>query len=274
MTINRRTVVSASLATGAAMMAGGPVAARAFDAADPSNVMQTYARMRGNGDGKLALWFYTARVWGKPADDVAQVMFTVQGLTYQRLTWRPDGTIDQRMAGRGFYGDPATGAPLDTWTNPYSGETADPPHVTSLALQRVLSDGTLTLAGEDEVRSFFDGRIANHTVNGDTVWLTENFVGRGWPDPARGGAVPTTSSLSTFTAKVADVENESLDFVPCYLNYQSLGTWPGWMKMEDRAAALSWQTWGHKVTGPDQGPREVQAWIERRYPGFLADPGI
>jgi hypothetical protein len=270
MRLNRRAALAASAA--AVTASSVRAAAKAFDARDPANLLKAYARMRGGKDGELALWYYTANAWAKPADDVARIVFRVNGLTFQRLTSRPDGGIDQKMAGRGFYGDPVTNAPLEAWTNPFNGETGTPPHVKSLALQSVQPGGKLVLAGEEGNRSYFDGRIADHTVSGDTLWLTENFVGRGRAEVGR--TAPTSSSLSTFTAKIADVENGDLDFVPCYLNYQSLGSWPAWMKMGDRPGMLSWQTWGHKVKGPADGPKALQEWIEARYPGFLADPGI
>jgi hypothetical protein len=152
MTLSRRTALLGAPGVAAAL-ATRPAAAKALDARDPANAVKAYMRMRGNGDGKLALWFYSARAWGKPIDDVAQVMFTVSGLTYQRLAWNADGSLDQKMAGRGYYGDAATGVPLETWTNPYTREQVIPPHVKSHALQRVLPDGTLTLAGERERRS-------------------------------------------------------------------------------------------------------------------------
>jgi hypothetical protein len=273
MSLSRRTALLG--ATGlAAALATRPGAARSLNARDPANTLQAYMRMRGNGVGRLALWFYTARAWGRPVDAVAQVMFTVSGLTYQRLAWNADGSIEQKMAGRGYYGDPATGVPLESWTNPYTLDTVTPPHVKSLALQRVLPDGKLTPVGENGTRSFFDGRVGNHTVDGDTIWLTENFIGKGAPDPARGGVAPATTSLTTFTARIEDVESESRGFVPCYLNYQSLGDWPGWMKMGGRAGMLSWQTWGHKITGTQQGPKALRDWIEAHHPGFLKDPGI
>lgn len=273
MTLTRRAILAgaAGLAT---PFTTYPAAARTFDARDPANLLRAYLRMRGNGDGRLSLWFYSARVWGKPVDDVAQVMFTVSGLTYQRLTWNADGSIEQKVAGRGWYGDARTGAPLATWTNPHTGETIAPPHVKSLALQRILPDGTLALTGGNERRAYFDGRIGNHTADGDTLWLTENYVGKGAPDPAPGRVPQTSASLSTFTARIADVEGDTNEFVPCTLNYQSLGSWPAWMRMGERTGTLSWQAWGHKIAGPERGPEALRDWIEARHPGFLKSPGI
>ncbi|MSO96766.1 MAG: DUF1838 domain-containing protein [Rhodospirillaceae bacterium] len=275
MDFSRRHLIAASSAW-LAVSALHPAAAAA-KAADPSQLLQTYARMRGAKNSGLALWWYTGTVWGKPVNDIARPMFLVQGLTYNRAILKPDGGIEQKLTGRGWYADPATGKPLETWTNPFTAEKITPPHIKSLQTQNIGADGALA-AREATQFDAFSGGIGGLTVNGDTIWLTENFVAKTKPDATRGGAVNTTSSLSTFTSKLADVDNDGADFVPSYLNYQSLGSWPAWMKMDGaeqaRGGSLSWQTRGHKVRGPQDGPADLRAWVEARHPGFLADPGI
>jgi hypothetical protein len=46
------------------------------------------------------------------------------------------------------------------------------------------------------------------------------------------------------------------------------------MKMGDRVGTLSWQSWGHKIAGPQHGPKALREWIEAHHPGFLENPGI
>lgn len=255
----------------AATMMMSPAAA--LDVRAASQAMAVYSRLRGGVNGGLALWWYTGTVWGKPVDDIARPLFGVQGLTFNRAVLRPDGGIDQALTGRGWYSDVETGQPLDTWTNPFTGENVTPPHIKSLSRQSVNAKGVMS-AGENDRLAVFKGDVGGLTLNGDTLWMTENFLGKSKPDAARGGIVSTTSSLSTFTAKIQDVENDKADFVPVYLNYQSLGSWPAWMNMGNRAGTLSWQTRGHKVRGPEAGPADLRAWIEARSPGFLFRPGI
>jgi hypothetical protein len=248
-------------------------AAGRFARAEVSVPLRTYARMRGAAqDGGLALWWYMGNVWGKAPDDIARLLFKVEGLTFQRLTFRSDGGIEQRMTGRGWYADAGSGQPLETWTNPFTGEALTPPHIRSLAKQSISPQGAMAVEDPARVEKF-EGTIGGFAENGDTVWMTENFMAKTRPDPTT-GAVGTTSSLSTFTARIAEVEDAGVDFVPCYLNYQSLGAWPAWLKMGARPGVLSWQTYGRKVRGPDEGPAALRAWIEARDPGFLKDPGI
>ena len=273
--MNRRHFLGATAAL--SVSASSANAATALRAADPANLLHTYARMRGAPKGGLALWWYTGTVWGKPVNDIARPMFLVQGLTFNRVVVKADGSIEQALTGRGWYADPMTAQPLETWTNPFTGEKIAPPHIKSLQKQFIVADATMA-AREGAAVAEFSGRIAGLTVNGDTLWLTENFLSKSKPDALRGGAVNTSSSLSTFTAKIADVENDKAAFMPCYLNYQSLGSWPAWMKLDGsdaaRGGSLSWQTRGQKMRRVEDGPQELRGWIEAREPGFLKDPGI
>jgi hypothetical protein len=274
--MRRRDLLNAGAWSAAAALIGGQAAhgaAFGINAAERSNLLRTYARMRGAIDGGLALWWYTGTVWGKPVDDIARPMFGVQGLTFNRVSLRADGSIEQKLTGRGWYANPETGEALEMWTNPATGERISPPHIKSLQTQSIASDGALA-PRQDEAIDEFSGRVGGLTLNGGTVWVTENFVAKYKPDAARGGAIATTASLSTFTARVLDVENTAANFVPAYLNYQSIGSWPAWMKMTGGPGTLSWQTRGQKVRSATEAPTELRAWIEARHPGFLNDPGI
>lgn len=269
MRISRRTMIlSATMAarvgvTGA--LAAEPPAA---------SLLATYQRLRGAPNAGLALWWYTGNVWGKTPEDVARVYFKVCGLTYQRLTPNADGTVTQAMAGRGYYGDPVTGQPLDAWINRLTTERLDPPHVKSRQVQQVSIDGQVTRADATDRLLLFEGGLSTPITEGDSLWQTENYVAKTRPGDTRSASLGTTSSLTTFTARIADVMNTRADFVPCYLNYQSLGSWPAWMKMGDRPGVLSWQTYGHKVRAADVAAGPLRTWIEAHHPGFLANPGI
>lgn len=258
-----------------AAFAAGAGVTRAF-AVEPqaASLLANYQRLRGALKGGLALWWYSGNVWGKTPDNVARVYFKVSGLTYQRLTPNADGTVTQAMTGRGFYADPVTGQPLEVWVNPLTTERLDPPHVKSYQVQQVSIDGQVTRTEAKDSLLLFEGGLSAPVTEGDSIWQTEDYVAKTKSGDTRNATQGTTSSLTTFTAKVADVMNSGADFVPCYMNYQSLSSWPTWMKMGGRPGMLSWQTFGHKVRAADVVSGLLRPWIEVRYPGFLANPGI
>lgn len=272
MTTTRRSVLAgtAALAAAPAVLSSRPAQAM-LDVMAPQNKMEVYRRMRGNADGALALWWWNGFVWAKPIDDVAVHILTVEGLTFQRLTSNPDGTLTSAQAGRGTFRDPETNAPLITWTNPLNGVTAEPDHVRSLNRAIINNDG-MQREHSDRVLKF-ESEITAPMITGKQIFMRENFVGK-----ARGrepGTVSTSSSLTTYTALASDIAYDDAPFRACNFNYQSLGGFRPWMGMDNSKGMLSWQTVGQKLErGEADAPDSIKSWVDENYPGFLDDPGI
>ena len=269
MTITRRTALGATAALATSTTIIKP--ASALDLTDPQNKLETYARVRGNADGELALWWWKANVWAKMNDDIAKVVALVEGLTFQRVTRNADGTLDQKMTGRGTFRDKDTGAPLTKWVNPDNGHTAEPDHIVSLNHETVTANG-MQREENDRVIAF-EGGISDPQVVGDNVYLMENFVVK-----SRGrtpGQITTGSSLTVFTADAAAMADDDADFRPSNMNYQNPGNFRPWMGYDNAKGILTWQTYGQKLRrGPEDAPDDIRGWVEETYPGFLNDPPI
>ncbi len=269
MAITRRT----ALATTAVVAAAGtaPRVGASIDLTDPANKLELYARMRGNADGELALWWWKANVWAKMNDDIAKVVALVEGLTFQRVTRNADGTLDQKMTGRGTFRDKDTGAPLTQWVNPDNGHTSEPDHIVSLNHETVTADG-MHREENDRVLAF-EGGISDAQVVGSNVYLMENFVVKSrsrFP-----GQVSTGSSLTVFTGDAAAMADDDADFRPCNMNYQNPGNFRPWMGYDNSKGILTWQTYGQKLRrAKEDAPDDIRAWVEDTYPGFLDDPPI
>lgn len=269
MTVTRR---SALAATAVAATTGLTAkSASALDLTKPANKLEIYARIRGNADGELALWWWKANVWAKMNDDIAKVVCLVEGLTFQRVTRMDDGTLDQRMTGRGTFRDAETGAPLTKFVNPDNGYTAEPDHVVSLNRETVTANG-MQREHNDRVIAF-EGGISDPQVVGDKVYLMENFVVK-----SRGvnpGEFRTGSSLTVFTGDAEAMADDNADFRPCNMNYQNPGNFRPWMGYDNSKGILTWQTYGQKLRrGKDDAPDDIRGWVENTYPGFLDDPPI
>lgn len=269
MLIPRRTAMAATAAVAAAGKASRVGAS--IDLADPANKLELYARMRGNPDGELALWWWKANVWAKMNEEIAKVVALVEGLTFQRVTRKTDGTLDQKMTGRGTFRDKDTGAPLTRWVNPDNGHTAKPDHIVSLSHGTVTADGMVR--EENDRLLAFEGGISAPQVVGGNVYLMENFVVKSrtrFPDQ-----VTTGSSLTVFTGDATAMADDSADFRPCNMNYQNPGNFRPWMGYDNTKGILTWQTYGQKLRrGADDAPEDIRAWVEETYPDFLSDPPI
>jgi hypothetical protein len=118
-------------------------------------------------------------------------------------------------------------------------------------------------------------------INGERIWIDENFATK-FTIPKREGIDPkedvgdfiAAASLATFTAKLADVENDAAVYVPCELHFQTMNGWLPWMRMGRVPGAQSWQLYGHKVQDISAIPASLRARFEKDYPGWLEKPGI
>lgn len=279
--MNRRHLVSAAMALPLAMPARA-AASLDLDLAKTADVYRAYVKMRGAGEGRLALWWYTGTVWLKVDDQLPQQVLTIDGFSFQRLSLKPDGTLVQLMAEAGYFKDADGREILDTWVNPMNGETCKVRHYKSN--QTILARPDTTLSGDEGGRldgRTMKGRIGPASVNGDQVWIPENFGAR-FAVPQREnldpkediGATIATASLAVFTAKLSDVQNPDLDSVPSTLHFQNLGPPRPWMRFGRANVAQTWQLFGHKVAGLDAVPAPLRARLDRDYPGWLASPGI
>ena len=279
MTIDRRTL----LATGAAIAA---VPARAtsfnFDLTKNADIYRAYTRMRGGGDGVTGLWWYTGNVWLQAEDKIAQHVLSIDGFSFQKLTVQSDGTMTQQMSEAGYFKDPKTGKIADDWVNPINGEVCKPKHYKSTQTIIATADGGLK--GDEGGRmsaAEFKGRIGPAAINGDQIWIDENFATkfmlpkRDNVDPKEDvGAYIAAASLATFTAKLSDVQNKDLAFVPSQLHFQTMNGWIPWMRMGRTPGSQAWQLYGQKVKDISALPAALRARYEKDYPGWLEKPGI
>ena len=272
--MQRRTL----LLTGGAAVAA-PFAAAA--AADPdfsrtADMFAAYARMRGRGTAGPGLWWYSGTAFGQRAGEVQEALLGIEGFSFNRLTVNADGTLSQHMAETGYFKDLKTGAILDTWVNPYNGQTVKPGHYHTHQNVTATVD---SLKSEETGRppAQTKGRIGPAMIGADTTWITENFSSKLTLPKRDGEDAPTTliaTSMATFSALTRDLANKTLDFVPSTLTFQSISGFLPWMGMGREAGVSVWQLMGRKVKSAADCPPALRARIAADFPGWLENPGV
>lgn len=283
MNIGRRETLAA--AAGLALVVGSKAQAAKslnLDLTKTVDSYRAYTKMRGAAEGKLALWWYTGTVWLKVEDKIPEQVLTIDGFSFQRLSIKPDGSLVQLMAEAGYFKDAEGKVIADTWVNPFNNETCKPRHYKSN--QTIIAKPDTSLTGEEGGRMDgrnMKGRIGPASVNGDQVWIPENFGARFVLPPRDNidpkedvGGVLANASLASFTAKLSDIQNAELESAPSSMHFQSLGGFLPWMRMGKTPGAMNWQLFGHKVASVDAIAAPLRARLEKDYPGWLKDPGI
>ncbi|MDX2223828.1 MAG: DUF1838 family protein [Rhodospirillaceae bacterium] len=274
-----------------ATLAGAAVApvlgTAAAATADLPDKVRLYARARGapldrQGRGAMGMTWYSGRYWGKRAYQAAKLFFRVDGFSFNKMVMNPDGSCQQDMVEVGFWLDPATGAPLDDWINPFNGLPCKPQHYKSSQSLRFGADGNVVPAGEAVPGRKFAGYITEPVMNGDSVWIGEDLIVEAIrPAPAADAdlstvlpPIQTATSLVTYTMRLQDIKKPEREFLPATMNYQTMGNWYPWMRMGYETGQCMFQLQGKKLRSLDEVPASLRALIDARRPGFLENPGI
>jgi len=237
-----------------------------------------YVQLRGNLDGSDGLWSYSGAYWGKPHGEIARQLFRVDGLSYNSVTLREDGGVDQKMIECGFWQHPGTSELADAWTNPMNGLECEPKHFKSSQTLSFDKHGNWELPEDRRAAvRHVEGTIVEPITNGPIIWSQERLITKvGRPeaetgsDPlAYGGPVRTSTSLVTYEADIADLDK---DFVPSTMHYQSMSGWYPWMRMGQRAGVCSFELAGRKLPSTSEVPDRILAFLNDRRPGFIDDP--
>ena len=181
----------------------------------------------------LASWWYSGRLWGKLLNGSAANFFAVEGLSFNRMERRADGSLRQVMEECGFWKDPASGELLDAWTNPLNGLPCTAHHFRSRQDLTFSPDGKLV--GVEPL----EGVIAPPVVSGPTLWVSESLFGaipvggrKADQEPlSYSGPVRSMLSLATFTCETDTILADKPGFVPGTLHFQSSSPWYPWMRM-------------------------------------------
>jgi hypothetical protein len=225
--------------------------------------------MRGALDDRLVIGFISGRYYGV-VDNEIKPLYGVVGATFARYRPRADGGYDGATYEIPFFTDLETGAALDKYRNPYTGETVD-----------VVNSGyppsafTVTEALEIVSPKPFPGlvlrdRVINVQTSGADVWMTEETTSAltlpGAPKPVR------YSEVTSLHALQADLLKPSAKSVPCQTAYTSVVSWRPWLKMGDHPGHLMGNGVGRYGMTMDELPANWRAATLSRRPDVLKDP--
>jgi hypothetical protein len=98
-----------------------------IDFRDPAQNLRAFVKVMGNLDSSVETvsWFGGDLFAVTAPDKPLQKMFGVEGMGVLRTEPQADGTYRIFNRECAFYSDPFTGAYLDTWTNPFTGEEVE-----------------------------------------------------------------------------------------------------------------------------------------------------
>ena len=266
----RRHFLGGITAASALAVSGRGTAANAADLANPDALLPLYRVMRGGVADEPALWWLTGTLFAKLVGKTNVPLCQVHGASWNRITNRDDGHLDQAMDEAGYFGHVDTGEILDTWVNPINGHEAKPEGYRTLSRQII----TRTAVEVANSPITVEGKMGPAIVSGDVVWVPEIFSAT-VPASVTGSAPRIVESMATFQAQVADVDLTAQRFLPCTLFFQEVDPFYDWMGMpEDEPGLLVWHVVGRKLRSTAEVPGFLAQRLRADHAGFLDEPQI
>jgi hypothetical protein len=226
--------------------------------------------MRGALDGRLVIGFITGRYYGVIENDM-KPLYGVVGATFSRYRRRPDGGYDVASYEIPYFTDLESGAALDKWANPYTGEIVDVPQTAMPPAKLVITPDLRIEFAKPAPGVTSDSRVVATQVAAPDVWMTEqtrvSAVIPGAPKPFRYG------EIVTLHAQFAAFADPSTPRIQCQTAYTSVVSWRPWLKMADRPGHLLGNGAGRYGATLDQLPANWHAAVLKRRPDVLKDPG-
>jgi hypothetical protein len=298
----RRLLVGAGLAStlGAADIApafGAATApttapARLPGADDPEQCLRNYIRLTSDLSGRPVYGWQQGMLYGYMPGRIPLPLLGIVGFGCGSIERQLDGSYHSLWKEVLYFTDRRTGEVVNTWLNPYTGETCEVMHVHNRSVNAVL---TAHVADADALKQKFGfemgyasaetADLPNHpfymqtAVVGDTVTLYSDarFYRRNpldpkiWPRESSGDHI-SIAELYTNTGSLAPLLDVTVANVPSTGSWNRICPWLPWMLMGGQPGELIYRSATKKLNAPSELPPGLRAYTERHYPEFLTPP--
>jgi len=259
------------------------VAANAGDKLDMSNAddaFTVWAKMQCDiAEGGQALWWWQGKMYSRRSGEKDTALFNVQGMNIRNCEYKVDAVRGPgiRWTSREvlFFYDPKTDELLETWDNPFTGETVD---VIQVHNDPVNTRGTIWSRDEE----------GNPRGLGSELMVFDNMILDGggaatlfYENPLAGdyqkyiGGTYHAMELGAFSANVDQgLSKETTTIDDVALSWGRISKWLPWMKMGDREGIVVFNTAGMRLQEWSDMPAIIRDEIEANYPIYQEPPPI
>lgn len=262
------------------MPGGGAPSGSGFNPNDPMQNAEVLARMNLGIDPRTNYGWFKGRVFAVIGDDqVIQPLFDLEGFGANRMVPLGNGKYQSLHREVGYYKDLRTGAILEDWKNPLTGETVKVSHIHNDPVNAVIGPTIEAKLGEGQVTEFplrlpwtMIGDLAMTSFDVNTRW--KNVLDpKEWPRESAGGEYVRVSEYLQFVVKRADLENwRNLTRIPNHGGWQRIGTWLPWMLMDGKPGHLFYRSHTKALDSTADLPADIRAYTEKNFAKYLEAP--
>jgi len=170
------------------------------------------------------------------------------------------------------YLDPTTGDIIDTWKNPWTGETVEVIHAANDPVNMRQPTFEKTVNGEPlevTLRHYGDTLVASREV----PLFYENPLAGGYQEYI-GGTYHAMEIFNTYYKAADFLDTRKIRISESKISWQRISGWLPWMKMRDRPGVMIFNATGFSTFDRSQISPKLLKVLETRYPDYLSPPPL
>lgn len=213
--------------------------------------------------------------------EVIKPLFRIAGFGMSRVTRLPDGRYQNLHREVVFYMDLKEDRIIDSWDNPYTGETVEVFHTHNDPVNSHYATSFKQTFGTEESgfetvefpfvlpwEVFGDRAVVSFAVN--TRWPTP-LPPEKWPRE-QFGEWYRTSEYFQIHSSLSDLNNPEMPKVPYTGAWQKVAPWHPWMLMDNRPGGILGITNVFSLDSTADLPAHVRTYAEEHFPKYLHAP--
>jgi hypothetical protein len=259
-------------ALGSAFASGAQAqtAGKPLDLSNKADFLTALQKMRGALDGRICMGYVKGLYYGV-VDDRITPLYGVLGGTFSRYKKLANGNFEGRTFEVAYFTDWTTGQLLDTFKNPYTGETVSVPQTRMGPSTIIITPDGLQigggggLPGMNVAHRFLPARVVNNDV-----WIVEESIVGTSPDSK--GPKFSYNEVTTMQTTLSELNDPKLMQTPTHVHYSVVVSWRPWLKMGDRPGHLMGNAAGRRLNKMTDYPIEYQEWTKKYHADVWADP--
>lgn len=245
-----------------------------LDADNPDHNLMIFRKLAHTMDDSLAFFWANLRRMGQEGP-VATPMWDIKlASVLGTKDVSEDGTYETTAISMVAYTNTVTGEVLETFDNPWTGETVDISLFPAAPSKRTITKNGINAPMIEREGTIVDyaSPIGPSHIQGDKVWVQgDDMTTLRTNDDAR-ELVFGVNDWSTFKGALADVANPSNGNPLSDWYFNDILTWSPWLNMPGHPGNMISRGFGAKVRSFDEMPLDIHTLVKRMHPKVYADP--
>ena len=228
-------------------------------------------------EGRIRYGVFEGRAWSRVPGEKDRHLFSVIGINIRHCN-----VVEDAARGDGFrsvsreimvYLDPDSGEIIDTWDNPWTGDTVDVIHVANdpVNMRAVRYERDERGAATDEVALRLYGDVAARSS--EIPLFYKNPLGGEYQNYV-GGTYHAMEIFNSFYDAKPLLDAAATSIGESHLGWVRVAKWLPWLEMGDRPGWMIFNASGFSTFDRDRVPDTLVNILDERYPSYWTPPAL